>query len=58
MCAGVIGAVDGCHIKIKAPPEHHSDYLNQKMCHSVILQGICNDRKEFINAHVGSPRSA
>ncbi|XP_071092711.1 uncharacterized protein [Haliotis cracherodii] len=35
---GVIGAIDGCHIPIKAPSSHQEDYNNRKMTHTVILQ--------------------
>lgn len=34
------GAIDGTHIKIIAPNEHHADYFNRKGCHSVILQAV------------------
>lgn len=36
----VLGAVDGCHIQIKAPQEkyHPLSYLNRKRDYSVILQ--------------------
>ena len=41
MCGG---AIDGTHIPILAPQEDHSDYLNRKNVHSIILQGVCDDR--------------
>ena len=28
-----VGAIDGCHIPILAPKEHHSDYFNRKKHH-------------------------
>jgi len=52
----VLGAVDGCHIGIKAPQERHIDYLNRKMYHSLVLQGISNARRIF-NVYVGCPGS-
>lgn len=31
---GVVGAVDECHVRIKAPSLQQSDYLNRKFEHS------------------------
>ena len=31
----VIGAIDGCHIPIKAPRENDSEYINRKCFHSL-----------------------
>lgn len=52
---GIIGAIDGCHIAIKAPPHNAIDYYNRNNYHSIILQGVCDDKKAFINIFVGSP---
>jgi len=35
---GVIGAIDGTHIKILAPREHNESYVNRKGFHSIQLQ--------------------
>ncbi|KYN02346.1 Putative nuclease HARBI1 [Cyphomyrmex costatus] len=35
---GVIGAIDGTHIKITAPKDHHDSYINRKGFHSIQLQ--------------------
>lgn len=35
---GVIGAVDGTHIKISAPKDHSESYINRKEFHSMQLQ--------------------
>lgn len=35
---GVIGAIDGTHIKITAPKDHGESYVNRKGYHSVQLQ--------------------
>ncbi|XP_066587646.1 putative nuclease HARBI1 [Prorops nasuta] len=50
---GVIGAIDGCHIKISAPSYHPNSYINRKGFHSIILQGICNANLKFIHVFAG-----
>lgn len=35
---GVIGIIDGTHIKIEAPKENHESYINRKGYHSIQLQ--------------------
>ncbi|CAM4610408.1 unnamed protein product [Leuciscus chuanchicus] len=40
---GVIGAIDGCHIRVQSPPIRGGDYINRKSYYSVLLQGIAND---------------
>lgn len=35
---GVIGAIDGTHIRINAPKENPADYINRKGYHSIQLQ--------------------
>ncbi|KAK4880033.1 hypothetical protein RN001_008179 [Aquatica leii] len=52
---GVIGAIDGCHVAIKAPSHNSVDYYNRNNYHSMILQAVCNDRRQFINIFVGTP---
>lgn len=54
----VIGAIDVCHIAIKAPEAQQDSYLNRKFFHSINLQGICPARKLFTNIFVGFPGSA
>ena len=39
---GVIGAVDGTHIPIKAPKHNHEQYINRKGFFSIQLQVICD----------------
>ena len=53
--ANIIGAIDGCHIRLRRPWRHGSDYLNRKRYFSVLLQGICDDRGRFIDVFVGPP---
>ena len=35
----IMGAINGCHIEINAPPDNHEDYFNRKQHYSVNLQG-------------------
>ena len=48
-----IGAIDGCHIRIKAPLKNAEDYINRKDYHSIILQGLVDSRYLFRDIFVG-----
>ena len=52
-----LGAIDGYHIPIKAPNFCPANYINRKGFHSVILQGICNDKMMFTDCYLGLPRA-
>jgi DDE superfamily endonuclease len=52
-----IGSIDGSHIQIDKPTERHDDYVNRKSYHSMVLQGICNEHKKFIDVFIGYPGS-
>ncbi|KAM9832236.1 uncharacterized protein ACB057_007849 [Neosynchiropus ocellatus] len=52
---GVIGAIDGCHIRIQRPPIRGGDYMNHKSRYSVLLQGIVDERGRFIDIFAGPP---
>ena len=54
---GVIGAIDGSHIPIKAPKMHANSYINRKMFKSIILQAVCDDQMKFTDVFVGWPGS-
>ncbi|KAJ8355235.1 hypothetical protein AAFF_G00083580 [Aldrovandia affinis] len=41
---GIVGAIDGCHIRIQRPPVRGGDYLNRKSFYSILLQGIVDDQ--------------
>ena len=51
----IVGAIDGCHIEINAPPQNHEDYFNQKQHYSVNLQAIVDAKLKFIHATVPLP---
>ncbi|KAK3095416.1 hypothetical protein FSP39_014413 [Pinctada imbricata] len=46
---GVIGAVDGTHVRIIGPSEHENVYVNRKGFHSLNIQGICDHQGRFRN---------
>lgn len=50
----VIGAIDGTHIKIKAPKEHPETYVNRKGYHSLILQAECREDIQFTHIVAGN----
>ncbi|KAK2568403.1 putative nuclease HARBI1 [Acropora cervicornis] len=49
----IVGAIDGCHIEINAPPDNHEDYFNSKQQYSVNLQAIVNCNLKFIHVSFG-----
>lgn len=53
----IIGAIDGTHIKIRAPVEDANGYVNRKGFHSVNLQVVCNARGLFTHCYAGQPGS-
>lgn len=53
----IIGAIDGCHIAIRRPVADEEAYVNRKSYHSILLQGIVDSRKKFIDIYVGEPGS-
>ena len=54
---GVLGAIDGTHIKINAPKEHKEVYINRKGYHSIVLQGVCREDLHFTHDVAGWPGS-
>ena len=53
----IVGAIDGCHIEINAPPENKEDYLNRKQYYGINLQGTVNSWLLFQHVAVGHPGS-
>ena len=41
------GAINGCHIPVKPPSFHHTDYYNGKGWYLVILQAVVNHNYLF-----------
>ena len=54
LCAG---AVDGTHIRIQAPAEDHTDYVNRKNYHCIVMQALVDSRYLFRDVVVGWPGS-
>ncbi|KAI4471016.1 hypothetical protein MML48_1g15756 [Holotrichia oblita] len=52
-----LGSIDGCHFRIKKPICDGDDYINRKVYHSIILQGVVDYKKLFIDMSVGYPGS-
>lgn len=55
--SSAVGAIDGCHIRIKPPAATAQCYLNRKLFHSIQLQAITDHRGKFIDIFVGYPGS-
>ncbi|KAK7880178.1 hypothetical protein WMY93_033160 [Mugilogobius chulae] len=52
-----VGAVDGCHIRIKPPNHNKEDYFNYKQFYSIHMQAICDFSGQFLNIFIGFPGS-
>lgn len=50
---GVIGAIDGTHIKIRAPPTDSASYINRKGFPSINLQVVCDSCGLFTHCYAG-----
>ena len=53
-----IGAIDGTHIPIKAPPNHHEHYIKRKGFHLMQLQVMCDNDMVFTDVYCGWPGAA
>ncbi|KAJ4437797.1 putative nuclease HARBI1 [Periplaneta americana] len=54
---GVIGVIDGSHIKIDKPSNDPDSYLNRKHFHSIQLQVVCDHQRRIRDIFVGFPGS-
>ena len=41
---GVIGCIDGTHVRIQGQSAHESNFVNRKGCHSINVHAICDHR--------------
>lgn len=55
--SGVLGAIDGTHIKIRAPSGKVHLYSNRKKYCSIVMQAVVENRKKFLDVHCGEPGS-
>ncbi|XP_018404621.1 PREDICTED: putative nuclease HARBI1 [Cyphomyrmex costatus] len=53
----IIGAIDGSHVQILKPKNHPNSYCNRKNYHSVLLQGVRDSKRLFLDVYVGEPGS-
>lgn len=49
----MLGAIDGCHIEIRAPCKDHTSYINRKGFHSINLQAVCDCNLRFTDVYIG-----
>lgn len=54
---GVVGAIDGTYVPIKAPSENPETYINRKCFHGITLQCICDSSMMFTDCFTGYPSS-
>jgi hypothetical protein len=53
---GVVGALDGTHIRIRAP-QVQRDYNSRKMVHTMVLMAVCDNNLNFTMISTGFPGS-
>ncbi|XP_033124681.1 protein ALP1-like [Anneissia japonica] len=53
----IAAAIDGTHIKIKAPRDEPEDYFNHKSSYSIVVQALVDSNGRFIDTFVGMPGS-
>ena len=51
--SGIIGVVDGTHIRIRAPEHEPEAYINRKKFQSINVQLVCDDKMVFTHVLAG-----
>ncbi|XP_064091280.1 putative nuclease HARBI1 [Macrobrachium nipponense] len=54
---GVVGVIDGTHIRIVAPKEFEAEYVNRKNFHSINVQLVFDAKYKIINIFANWPGS-
>ena len=49
----IAGAIDGTHIKIKAPKDSAVDYFSRYRQHHVVMQAVVNVKRAFMDVAAG-----
>ena len=57
MLPNIARAIDGSHIKIRAPRESAVDYFSRYQEHDVVVKVVVNGKKLFVDVTAGFPRS-
>ena len=53
----IVGAIDGSHVRIKAPSNSAADYFSRYQQHDFIIQAVVNGKKVFTDFACGFPGS-